>query len=211
MAPSFSFPLPPITADRLEELYTVLGVHRAVVFDLASTSESPEAVRDGYCGAYLSFFETCGLFFPIPEAIFNILEELGLSLTQMCPNFLRHLLELLVKAREEGLLFGLDELRHLVLMKRNNQNPWTFLMSPRPSHQIIQGVPYRDQNWREEFFVFKIDEASVGSFDFSRLPRYWAEDIVHSGRSSMTDGLWGLIGALRRGRSYWSSFDHPRI
>ncbi|KAF3534353.1 hypothetical protein DY000_02039889 [Brassica cretica] len=199
MAPSFSFPLPPITADRLEELYTVLGVHRAVVFDLASTSESPEAVRDGYCGAYLSFFETCGLFFPIPEAIFNILEELGLSLTQMCPNFLRHLLALLVKAREEGLLFGLDELRHLVLMKRNNQNPWTFLMSPRPSHQIIQGVPYRDQNWREEFFVFKIDEASVGSFDFSRLPRYWAEDIVHSGRSSMTDGLRGLIRALRRG------------
>ena len=27
----------------------------------------------------------------------------------------------------------------------------------------------------------------------------------------MTDGLWGLIGALRRGRSDWSSFDHPRI
>ncbi|KAF3520591.1 hypothetical protein DY000_02060305 [Brassica cretica] len=44
-------------------------------------------------------------------------------------------------------------------------------------------------------------EASVGSFDFSRLPRYWAEDI----------GLRGLIGALRRGRLTWSSFDHARI
>ena len=147
MAPSFSFPLPPITADRLEELYTVLGVDRAVVFDLASTSESPEAVRDGYGGAYLSFFETCGLFFPIPEPVLSILAELGLSLTQMCPDFLKHLLALLVKAREEGFLFGLDELRHLVLIKRNNQNPGTFLMSPCPGRQIIQGVPYRDQNW----------------------------------------------------------------
>ncbi|KAF2550585.1 hypothetical protein F2Q68_00036381 [Brassica cretica] len=163
MAPSFLCPLPTTTAKRLEELYTVHGVDRAVVVDLASTAESPEAS--------LSL-----VFWP----------ALGLSLTQMCPNFLRHLLALLVKAREEGLLFGLDELRHL-------------------------GIPYRDQNWREEFFVFKIDEASVGSFDFSRLPRYWAEDIVHSGRSDMTDGLRGLIGALRRGRSNWSSFDRARI
>ena len=120
---------------------------------------------------------TYGLLFPIPEPILNILADLGLSLTQMCPNFLRHLLALLVKNREEGLLFCLEELRHLVLMKRNSQNPGTFLMSPRPGRQIIQGVPYRDQDWREEFFVFKIDEASVGSSDFSSLPRYWAEDI----------------------------------
>ncbi|KAG2247570.1 hypothetical protein Bca52824_087198 [Brassica carinata] len=201
MAPSFFYPLPTIKDDRLEELYTVHGVDRAVVGDLAFTSESPEAVRDGYGGAYLSFFETCSLLFPIPEPVLNILAELGLSLTQMCPNFLRHLLAHLVKDREEGLLFGFDELRHLVLMRRNNQNPGTFLMSPRPGRQIIQSVPYRDQNWREEFFVFKIDEASVGSFDFSKLARYWTEDIVHSGISSMTDMLRGLIGALRRGHS----------
>ena len=70
----------------------------------------------------------------------------------------------------------------------------------------------------------------MGSFDFSRLPRYWAEDMgkflfssfacpcgfvdgfflfvpVHSGRSDMTDGLRGLIGALRGGHSNWHSFD----
>ncbi|XP_013700292.1 uncharacterized protein At3g60930, chloroplastic-like [Brassica napus] len=129
----------------------------------------------------------------------------------MSPNFLRHLLALLVKARREGLLFGLDEFRHLVLMKRNNQNPGTFLMSPRQGRHIIHGIPYRDQNWREEFFVFKIDEAFLGSFDFSRLPRYWAEDIFHSGRSDMTDGLGGLIGALRGGRSNWPLFDRARI
>ena len=144
---------------------------------MASTFESPEAVRDGYGGAYLSFFETCGLFFPIPEPVLNILAELGLSLTQMCPNFLKHLLALLVKAREDGLLFGLDKLRHLVLMKRNNPNAGTFLMSPRPGRQIVQGIPYRDQNWRQEVFLFKIYEAFVGSFDFSKLPCYWAEDI----------------------------------
>ena len=177
MAPSFFCPLPTTTAKRLEELYTVHGVDRDVVVDLASTTESPEAVCDGYGGVYLTFFETCGLSFPILGPILSILAELGLSLTQMCPNFLRHLLALLVRAREKGLLFGLDALCHLVLMKRNNQNPGTFLMCPRQGRHIIQGIPYRDQNWREEFFVLKIDEASVGGFDFSRLHRSWAEDI----------------------------------
>ena len=103
---------------------------------------------------------------------------------------------LLVKAREEGLFFGLDELRHLVLMKRNNQNPGTFFMSPRPGRQIIQGVPYRDQNRREEFFVFRIDEASVGSSELSRLPRYWAEDI-----GKLLFGIFSFPNFCMRGRT----------
>ncbi|KAF3555764.1 hypothetical protein F2Q69_00016341 [Brassica cretica] len=182
MAPSFSYPPPTIKAERLEELYTVHGVDTAVTLDLASTPESPEAVRDGYGGAYLSFFETCGLFFP--RHVLDILAELGLSFTQMCPNFLRLLLVLLARAREEGLLFGLKELCHLFMMKRNNQNPETFLMSPRPRRQIIQSAP---------------------------LPRLWAEDIVHLGKTSMSPDLRGLIGVIRGGRSDWSSFDQPRI
>ena len=51
------------------------------VVDLASTTESPEAVRDGFGGAYLTFFGTCGLFYPIPEPTLSVLAELGLSLT----------------------------------------------------------------------------------------------------------------------------------
>ncbi|KAF2568151.1 hypothetical protein F2Q70_00027567 [Brassica cretica] len=63
-------------------------------------------------------------------------------------------------------------------------NPETFLMSPRPRRQIIQSAP---------------------------LPRLWAEDIVHLGKTSMSPDLRGLIGVIRGGRSDWSSFDQPRI
>ena len=81
MAPLFFCPLPMTTSKWLEELYTVHGVDRVVVVDLASTTESPEAVRDGFGGAYLTFFGTCGLFYPIPEPTLSVLAELGLSLT----------------------------------------------------------------------------------------------------------------------------------
>ena len=109
MSSSFSFPHPTTTTNDLEDLYTVYGVDRAVFLDLASASETPETVRGGYCRAYLSFFQSCGLTFPISEPILEILAELGLSFTQILPKFLRHHIALLVRAREESLSFGLGE------------------------------------------------------------------------------------------------------
>ncbi|KAF2551940.1 hypothetical protein F2Q68_00033897 [Brassica cretica] len=211
MSSSFSFPRPTTKTDDLEDLYKVYGVDRAIVLDLAGTTETPETVREGYCGAYLSFFYSCGLNFPIPEPILEILAELGLSFTQILPNFLRYLVAFLVRAREEGLSFGLGEFRHLVLVKRNQQNPGTFLVSLRPGLHVIKDIPYRDEKWREQFFVFKVDRASVGEFDFSRIPRSWAENIAPFRSSLMSDKIRGLIGVLRRGLSNWSSFDQTRI
>ncbi|KAF2587332.1 hypothetical protein F2Q70_00035233 [Brassica cretica] len=152
-------------------------VDRSFVLDLVDTHETPETVREGYYGAYLSFFHTCGLIFPIPEPILEVLAEIGLSLTQLLPNFLRHLVAFLVKARQEGLSFGFSEFRQLVLVKQSKQNPGTFLVSPCPGRHVIEDIPYRDEKWREQFFVFKIDRASMGDFDFSQLPRRWAENI----------------------------------
>lgn len=137
------------TSDQLESLYNTYGIDRAVVLDPASSFETLATFRGGYYGAYLSFFESCSLSFLIPEPILEILAELGLSFTQMCPNFLRHLLALLVGAREEGLSFGQDEFSHLCLMKQNKQSPGNFLVSPRPGRQIIEGIPYHDEKWRE--------------------------------------------------------------
>ncbi|XP_013608163.1 PREDICTED: uncharacterized protein LOC106314908 [Brassica oleracea var. oleracea] len=156
-----------------------------VVLDLAGATETPETVQEGYCGAYLSFFHSCGLIFPVPELILEILTELGLSLTQILPNFLRYLVAFLVRAREEGLSFGLSEfrhlVRHLVLVKRNQQNPDTFLVSPCPGRHVIEDIPYHDEKW------------------------------PLSGSSSMSDGVRGLIEILWGGRSNWSSFDQTRI
>ncbi|KAF3485952.1 hypothetical protein F2Q69_00055389 [Brassica cretica] len=40
-------------------------------------------------------------------------------------------------------------------MKRNNRSPRNFLVSPRPGRQIVDGIPYRDEKWREHFFIFE--------------------------------------------------------
>ncbi|XP_018436095.2 uncharacterized protein At3g60930, chloroplastic-like [Raphanus sativus] len=208
---SFSFPSPTITQEHIEKLYSSLGVDRAVVCELASDHETPKTARNGYGGAYLSFFETCGLSFPIPRQLLEILAGLGISLTQLCPNLLRHLLAILVRAREEKLLFELEELHSLYLIKRNQKNPGTFLASPRPGLHVIGGTPYRDDQWRDQFSVFKVDSSTVGDFDFSLLPRRWAETIAHPRVSPVSDQLRGTVAVLKRGDTDWSLFTREQI
>ncbi|KAF2586944.1 hypothetical protein F2Q70_00036631 [Brassica cretica] len=56
-----------------------------------------------------------------------------------------------------------------------------------------------------------MDRVFMGDFDFFHLPRRWAENIVPSGSSSMSDEIHGLMRVLRRGRSNWCTFDRTRI
>uniref|UniRef100_A0A0D3BFV6 Reverse transcriptase zinc-binding domain-containing protein n=1 Tax=Brassica oleracea var. oleracea TaxID=109376 RepID=A0A0D3BFV6_BRAOL len=85
---------------------------------------------------------------------------------------------LLASFWEEGLEFGLRELKQLFAIKRNNGFPSMMILAPRAGRSIIDGIPSRDDRWKEKFFVFKINPASVGDFDFSMIPREWSDEIV---------------------------------
>lgn len=41
----------------------------------------------------------------------------------------------------------------------------------------MDGIPYRDEKWREHFFFFKVNQVSMENCYFLKLPREWAEDI----------------------------------
>ena len=125
----------------------------------------------------MSHFEAGGLSFSLPRFLLEVLAEIKMAFTQMAPNFFRYFLGCLVRAQEEGLEFGLGELRPLFAINRNNSFPGTVILSPRGGRGIIEGIPNKDDRWREKFFVFKINSASFGDFDFERIPREWSDDI----------------------------------
>lgn len=82
-----------------------------------------------------------------------------MAFTQMAPNFFRYFFASWVRAREEGLEFGLGELKQLFAIERNSGFPGTMILAPRAGRSIIDGIPNRDDRWREKFFVFKINLA----------------------------------------------------
>ena len=81
------------------------------------------------------------------------------------------------RAREEGLRFGFEELKQQFCIKGKNGFPGTMILAPRPGRSVLDGIPNRDDRWREKFFVFKINPASVGDFDFGTIPRVWSNEI----------------------------------
>ena len=128
-------------------------------------------MRLGYCVAYTSHFQDVGLSFPHPRFLLEALAELGMAFAQMTPNFWRYFFALWIRATEEGLRFGLEELKQMFAIKRNSGFHGTMILAPRPGCSIIDGIPNRDDWWREKFFIFKINPASVGDFDFETIPR----------------------------------------
>ncbi|KAF2565177.1 hypothetical protein F2Q70_00017968 [Brassica cretica] len=64
----------------------------AVEIELPEDGETPENVRPGYCGAYVSHFEDGGLSFPLPRFLLEVLAEIKMAFTQMAPNFFRYFL-----------------------------------------------------------------------------------------------------------------------
>ncbi|KAF3534257.1 hypothetical protein DY000_02040044 [Brassica cretica] len=200
-----------LEAKHIEALYELWGVDYAVEIKLPDDDETPETVRPGYCGAYTSHFEDGGLSFPLPRFLLEALAELGIAFSQMASNFFRYFLASWIRAREEGLKFGLEELRQLFAIKRNSGFPGTMILTPRPGRSIIDGIPNMDDRWREKFLFFKINPASVCDFDFGRVTREWSDEIEPFGPAPMKPELRGLIATLRRGSPRWLAFTVDRI
>ncbi|KAG2266897.1 hypothetical protein Bca4012_075625 [Brassica carinata] len=199
-----------LEAKHIEAIYELWG-GGSIMPSKLNFLKTAKLRRPGYCGAYMSHFEDDSLSFPLPRFLLEALVELKMAFTQMAPNFFRYFLASWVRAQEEGLEFGLRELKQLFAIKLNNGFPGTMILAPRSGRVIIEGIPNKDDRWREKFFVFKVNPASVGDFDFERIPREWSDDIEPFGPAPMTLELCGLMATLRRGSPRWLAFTHDRI
>ena len=142
---------------------------------LPRPSLHPENVPAGWCSAYANFFEKCGLFFRFPACIHEMLNCLGLAFSQMCPNFVRHVLALFTRAREINREFGCHDLLQLCQVKTNaRSDQGTYYIRARPGSLVLGGTKAcRDTNLRSKYFFFRVDRHSIGSFDLARMTRTW--------------------------------------
>jgi len=114
------------------------------------------------------FFWEMWPIFLIPACILEMLYCLGLAFPQMCPNFVRHVLALLTRAREINREFGCQ----VKTNARSDQG--TYYISARPGSLVLSRLKAcRNTNWRSKYFFFRLDRHSIGSFDPARMTRTW--------------------------------------
>jgi len=169
----------PMTNSDLVDLRRRCQVPVEVHMILSRPPLHPENVSVGWCCAYANFFEKCGLFFPIPACILEMLYCLGLAFPHMCPNFVRHVLALFTRAREVNRAFSCHDLLQLFQVKTNaRSDQGTYYISARPGSLVLGGLKAcRDTNWRSKYFFFRVDRHSIGSFDPTRITRTWSTNL----------------------------------
>ena len=106
-----------------------------------------DTLVEGYCCIYEVWLESCGLRFPIHPLLFDFVEALGLTLPQMCPNFVRMVMGLLVVAHEQKVDLALTDLVRLCVVKANSKHdPKCFYLSKAAGRGVISGLHSKDKN-----------------------------------------------------------------
>ncbi|KAG2256078.1 hypothetical protein Bca52824_075372 [Brassica carinata] len=201
-----------IEGKHVEALYELWGIDYAFEIEVSDDDETPETLRPRYCGAYTSHFEDRGLLFPLPRFLLEALAELEMDFAQMAPNFFRYFLASWIRAREEGLEFGLEELKQLFAIKRNSGFPGTMILAPRPGRSIIDGIPTGMTSGGRSFsFSILTRRRSVTSISGGSLGSGPTRLVQPFGSAPMTPELRGLIATLRRGSPRWLAFTKDRI
>ncbi|KAG7625232.1 hypothetical protein ISN45_At03g014830 [Arabidopsis thaliana x Arabidopsis arenosa] len=123
---------------------------------------SPESPPPGHTCAFEIFFSECGLFFPLPDILIDLMYEFGIALPQLCPNVIRTVLCLLTLAEEDGFRLALSDLLQLYVVKKSRSNNNTFFLSPRKGFRVFDDFPEKDEHWRKSYFFFPVNELTYG-------------------------------------------------
>ncbi|CAA7036558.1 unnamed protein product [Microthlaspi erraticum] len=157
-----------------------------------------------------SYWRSAGMIFPVPRFLMEALAHYKMAFPQMHPSFVRHVIGCAVRAREEGVSFGVRDLRKLFSVKNNTRLPGSFYSSPRPNRRIFTNTPQRDSGWSDEMFFFRVSEATMGDFDFGRIRTEWATSVVVDPVPN-NPGIDYLVERLGREKVNWSTFTPERI
>ncbi|CAA7030753.1 unnamed protein product [Microthlaspi erraticum] len=198
-----------LDAESLDTFRQDFGIPDEIELVLPAEGEDPEHVRPGFCCAYTSYWRSAGMIFPVPRFLMEALAHYKMAFPQMHPSFVRHVIGCAVRAREEGVSFGVRDLRKLFSVKNNTRLSGSFYSSPRPNRRIFTNTPQRDSGWSDEC-------SSSGS----ARPRWATSTLVESERwatSVVVDpvpnnpGIDYLVERLGREKVNWNTFTPERI
>ncbi|XP_056864051.1 uncharacterized protein LOC130511193 [Raphanus sativus] len=119
----------------------------------------------------MAHFHDAHMSFPLPSFLLELLAELEMTFTQITPNLWRYVLATYVRAREEGLEFGLAELKQLYTLKRSSGFPGTILLAPR---EELFGCANMTPELRELIAALRRGECDWSSFTPERIQASYA-------------------------------------
>ncbi|KAF3602317.1 hypothetical protein F2Q69_00035297 [Brassica cretica] len=137
-------------------------VPELVEFHLPEAGEVAGSPPEGYFTCYEAYLIQCHQWFPIPEVIVRLFDRFKLSVSQINPCGLQHIVGILVLSYELGMTLDVD---HLEAMLKPWGNSAIVQLRPRPNMTIITEFVSNNHDWKEHFFFVRVNDASVEEND----------------------------------------------
>ena len=112
------------------------------------------------------------LWFPIPSVIVEFLNRLEVSISQISPRGIKHLVGLLVLGYERGMELTADYLEAFLTLSRVGTDRLYGLKS-RTHMEVLKGFPQDGCGWKSYFFYVRLDQASVAVECLPSFRRLW--------------------------------------
>ncbi|XP_013628304.1 PREDICTED: uncharacterized protein LOC106334547 [Brassica oleracea var. oleracea] len=172
-------------------------VPELVEFHLPETGEVAGSPPEGYFTCYEAYLIQCHQWFPIPEVIVRLFDRFKLSISQINPCGLQHIVGILVLSYELSMTLDVD---HLEAMLKPWGNSAIVQLRLRPNMTIITEFVSNNHDWKEHFFFVRVNDASVEVKGIPIFRTRW-------GRK----GLGIARDLLRGGPSFWAMFTPKRV
>ncbi|KAF2609547.1 hypothetical protein F2Q70_00011390 [Brassica cretica] len=160
----------------------VCRIPESVEFRLPEAEEVARDPPEGYFTCYEAYLMLCHLWFPILELIVQLLDRFNLSICQVNPFGLQHLVGILVLSYDLGITLDADHLDAWVEPRWSSS--LIVKVRPRPSMAIISGFASKYHYWKEHFFFVCVSDASVEASAIPVFSTRWGQrGILDSERS----------------------------
>ena len=145
------------TLQSLERLKELCRISPEVMAEsmMPGPIESLEDHRSGYFCVYEIYFKGCGLTSPLPEALVRYLKALGIALSQLTPNLLRTILDIITVAAEARYAVGVLELNELLSVRSSSKKAGYFSAYPNANKNFISHLLNKEEKWHHPWFLIK--------------------------------------------------------
>ncbi|KAF3588271.1 hypothetical protein F2Q69_00029312 [Brassica cretica] len=184
-------------------------VSENVDFRLPLEGERADEPPEGFFTLYEEHLMRARLWFPIPSVIVEFLNRLEVSISQISPRGIKHLVGLLVLGYERGMELTADYLEAFLTLSRVGTDRLYGFRS-RTHMEVLKGFSHGGCGWKSYFFYVRLDQASVAVECLPSFRRLWGVG-VHNPIPPFPEDLCIVRDLLRGGPLFWGHFSPERV
>lgn len=144
----------------LETIRQFCQVPDDVEFQITREGEYADTPPPDFFTCYKVHLLRFCLWFPISEIIFQFLNSFSVSLSQITPHGLHHLIGILIMRFEREMILDAGYLEGLLAIE-NTSNNLSYCFNPRKHMRITKGFTSNETNWRDFFFYVCLNSAFI--------------------------------------------------